>query len=135
MYTKQALTLPEANQLISAAFNEAKQNGWAVAVAVVDDGGHLLSMQRMEDCAPVGAYIAVEKARTAALGRRETKIYEDMINGGRNAFLSAPVISATLEGGVPVIHEGQVIAAIGVSGVKPDQDAQVAKAGVAALTV
>lgn len=134
MYTKQALTLSEANQLISAAFSEAKQNGWAVAVAVVDDGGHLLSMQRMEDCAPVGAYIAVEKARTAALGRRETKIYEDMINGGRNAFLSAPVISATLEGGVPVIHEGQVIAAVGVSGVKPDQDAQVAKAGVAALT-
>lgn len=134
MYTKQALTLSEANQLISAAFSEAKQNGWAVAVAVVDDGGHLLSMQRMEDCAPVGAYIAVEKARTAALGRRETKIYEDMINGGRNAFLSAPVISATLEGGVPVIHEGQVIAAVGVSGVKPDQDAQVAKASVAALT-
>ncbi|KGK42015.1 hypothetical protein LH51_09920 [Nitrincola sp. A-D6] len=133
MYTKQALTLSEANQLISAAFTEAKQNGWAVAVAVVDDGGHLLSMQRMEDCAPVGAYIAVEKARTAALGRRETKVYEDMINGGRNAFLSAPVISATLEGGVPVIHEGQVIAAVGVSGVKPDQDAQVAKAGVAGL--
>lgn len=133
MYTKQALTLSEANQLISAAFTEAKQNGWAVAVAVVDDGGHLLSMQRMEDCAPVGAYIAVEKARTAALGRRETKVYEDMINGGRNAFLSAPVISATLEGGVPVIYEGQVIAAVGVSGVKPDQDAQVAKAGVAGL--
>ncbi|QEW05741.1 GlcG/HbpS family heme-binding protein [Nitrincola iocasae] len=133
MYTKQALTLSEANQLIDAALIEAKQNGWAVAVAVVDDGGHLLSMQRMEDCAPVGAYIAVEKARTAALGRRETKIYEDMINGGRNAFLSAPVISATLEGGVPVIQEGQVIAAVGVSGVKPDQDAQVAKAGVAGL--
>lgn len=135
MYTKQALTLLDANQIIDAAFTEAKQNGWAVAVAVVDDGGHLLSMQRMEDCAPVGAYIAVEKARTAALGRRETKIYEDMINGGRNAFLSAPVISATLEGGVPVIHEGQVIAAVGVSGVKPDQDAQVAKAGVAALKI
>ncbi len=133
MYTKQALTLSEANQLIDAALIEAKQNGWAVAVAVVDDGGHLLSMQRMEDCAPVGAYIAVEKARTAALGRRETKIYEDIINGGRNAFLSAPVISATLEGGVPVIQEGQVIAAVGVSGVKPDQDAQVAKAGVAGL--
>ncbi|WP_417579697.1 GlcG/HbpS family heme-binding protein [Nitrincola sp.] len=135
MYTKQALTLSEANQLIDAAFTEAKQNGWAVAVAVVDDGGHLLSMQRMQDCAPVGAYIAVEKARTAALGRRETKIYEDMINAGRSAFLSAPVISATLEGGVPVIHEGQVIAAVGVSGVKPDQDAQVAKAGVAGLQI
>ncbi|KDE40912.1 MAG: heme-binding protein [Nitrincola lacisaponensis] len=133
MYTKQALTLNEANQLIEAAFSEARQQGWAVAVAVVDDGGHLLAMQRMEDCAPVGAYIAVEKARTAALGRRETKIYEDMINGGRNAFLSAPVITATLEGGVPVLHDGQVVAAIGVSGVKPDQDAQVAKAGAAAL--
>lgn len=133
MFTKSALTLTEANHLIDAALAEAKQQGWSVAVAVVDDGGHLLAMQRMEDCAAVSAYIAIEKARTAALGRRETKLYEDMINNGRNAFLSVPVITATLEGGVPVLHEGHVVAAVGVSGVKPDQDAQVAKAGVAAL--
>ncbi len=133
MFTKSALTLTEANQLVEAAMTEAKQQGWSVAVAVVDDGGHLLSMQRMESCSAVSAYIAIEKARSAALGRRETKVYEDMINNGRNAFLSVPVITATMEGGVPVMHEGHVVAAIGVSGVKPDQDAQVAKAGAAAL--
>lgn len=133
MFTKSALTLTEANQLVEAAMTEAKQQGWSVAVAVVDDGGHLLAMQRMESCSAVSAYIAIEKARSAALGRRETKIYEDMINNGRNAFLSVPVITATMEGGVPVMHEGHVVAAIGVSGVKPDQDAQVAKAGAAAL--
>ncbi|WP_151669636.1 heme-binding protein [Nitrincola schmidtii] len=134
MFTKSALTLTEANQLVEAALAEAKQHGWSVAVAVVDDGGHLLAMQRMEDCAAVSAYIAIEKARSSALGRRETKIYEDMINNGRNAFLSVPVITATMEGGVPVMHDGQVVAAVGVSGVKPDQDAQVAKAGAAALS-
>ncbi len=133
MFTKSALTLTEANQLVEAAMTEAKQQGWSVAVAVVDDGGHLLAMQRMESCSAVSAYIAIEKARSAALGRRETKVYEDMINNGRNAFLSVPVITATMEGGVPVMHEGHVVAAIGVSGVKPDQDAQVAKAGAAAL--
>ena len=134
MFTKSALTLTEANQLVEAAMTEAKQQGWSVAVAVVDDGGHLLAMQRMESCSAVSAYIAIEKARSAALGRRETKVYEDMINNGRNAFLSVPVITATMEGGVPVMHEGHVVAAIGVSGVKPDQDAQVAKAGVAAFS-
>ncbi|POZ99815.1 hypothetical protein C4E44_33065, partial [Pseudomonas sp. MWU12-2312b] len=72
-------------------------------------------------------------ARSAALGRRETKVYEDMINGGRMAFLSAPLLSATLEGGVPIYVAGQVVGAIGVSGVKPEQDAQIAKAGVWAL--
>ncbi|MCD8513309.1 MAG: heme-binding protein [Nitrincola sp.] len=133
MFTKSALTLTEANQLVEAAMTEAKQQGWSVAVAVVDDGGHLLAMQRMESCSAVSAYIAIEKARSAALGRRETKVYEDMINNGRNAFLSVPVITATMEGGVPVMHEGHVVAAIGVSGVKPDQDAQIAKAGAAAL--
>ena len=116
----------------SAARAEAEKNNWAVTIAVADDGGHLLSLLRLDGCAPVGAYIAPEKARTAALGRRESKVYEDMINGGRTAFLSAP-LAGTLEGGVPVIVDGQVIGAVGVSGVKADQDAQIAKAGAAAL--
>jgi glc operon protein GlcG len=98
----------------------------------VDDGGHLLGLVRLDGCAPVGAYIAPEKARTSALGRRESKVYEDMINGGRTAFLSAP-LAGSLEGGVPVIVDGQVIGAVGVSGVKADQDAQIARAGAAAL--
>ena len=91
-------------------------------------------MLRLDGSAPASAYIATEKARTAAIGRRETKVYEDMINNGRTAFLSAP-LSGTLEGGVPVIVEGQVIGAVGVSGVKSDQDAQIAKAGIQALGV
>ena len=133
MLSKSVLTLDEANSMIDAAFAEADNNGWKVTVAVVDDGGHLLAMRRMDGCAPVAAYIAPQKARSAALGRRETSEFEAMINGGRTAFLSAPEITGLLEGGVPLKVEGQVVAAIGVSGVKPDQDAQVAKAGIAAI--
>ncbi|HDZ57327.1 MAG TPA: heme-binding protein [Pseudomonas xinjiangensis] len=133
MLSKPVLTLEEANSMINAAFAEAEKNAWKVTVAVVDDGGHLLALQRMDGCAPVASYIAPQKARSAALGRRETSEFEAMINGGRTAFLSAPEITGLLEGGVPLKVEGQVVAAIGVSGVKPDQDAQVAKAGIAAL--
>jgi glc operon protein GlcG len=132
MLTKAVLTVAEATKILDAARAEAEKNQWAVTIAVADDGGHLLSLLRLDGCAPLGAYIAPEKARTAALGRRESKVYEDMINGGRTAFLSAP-LTATLEGGVPVIVDGQVIGAVGVSGVKADQDAQIAKAGAAAL--
>jgi len=132
MLTKHVLGVAEVTQILAAARAEAEKNQWAVTIAVADDGGHLLGLLRLDGCAPVGAYIAVEKARTAALGRRESKVYEDMINGGRTAFLSAP-LSGSLEGGVPVIVDGQVIGTVGVSGVKADQDAQVAKAGAAAL--
>ena len=86
----------------------------------------------MDGCAPIASYIATEKARSSALGRRETKGYEDMVNNGRSAFLSAPVV-CSLEGGVPVVVDGQVIGSVGVSGVTAAQDAQIAKAGVAAL--
>ncbi|WP_185265587.1 GlcG/HbpS family heme-binding protein [Halopseudomonas xiamenensis] len=133
MLSKPVLTLEEANRMIDAAFAEADKNEWKVTVAVVDDGGHILAMRRMDGCAPIASYIAPQKARSAALGRRDTSEFEAMINGGRTAFLSAPEVSGLLEGGVPLKVEGQVVAAIGVSGVKPDQDAQVAKAGIAAL--
>ncbi|PHX52489.1 hypothetical protein AO354_33405, partial [Pseudomonas syringae pv. syringae] len=98
----------------------------------VDDGGHLLAFERLDDAAAISSYIAIEKARTSALGKRESKGYEEMVNGGRTAFLSAPLLTS-LEGGVPVIVDGQVIGALGVSGVKAEQDAQIARAGVAAL--
>ena len=133
MQTKAVLTLSDVTQILAAARAQAQQHQWAVAIAVVDDGGHPLALERLDNCAPISAYIAVEKARTAALGRRESKVYEDMINGGRTSFLSVPVLSGTLEGGVPIIVDGQVIGAVGVSGVKAPEDAQVAKAGVAAL--
>lgn len=132
MQTKAVLTTTEVTRILEAARAEALQHHWPVAIAIVDDGGHPLALERLDNCAPISAYIAIEKARTAALGRRESKAYEDMINGGRTAFLSAPVLSGTLEGGVPIVIDGQVVGAVGVSGVKAPEDAQVAKAGVAA---
>lgn len=132
MLTKAVLSQIEVNKILAAARSEAVANQWAVSICVVDDGGHPLALERLDGCAPIGAYIATEKARSAAIGRRETKGYEDMVNGGRSAFLSAPLVTS-LEGGVPVVVDGQVVGAVGVSGVKADQDAQVAKAGVAAL--
>jgi len=132
MQSKAVLGQTEVTRILAAARAEAQQHNWAVSIAVVDDGGHPLALERLDGCAAIGAYIASEKARSAALGRRETKGYEDMVNGGRSAFLSAPLLTS-LEGGVPLIVDGQVIGAVGVSGVKADQDAQVAKAGVAVL--
>jgi glc operon protein GlcG len=132
MQTKNVLGQEDVARVLDAAVTEAKNYGWAVAIAIVDDGGHLLSFVRLDGTPPVSAYIAPEKARAAALGRRETKVYEDMINQGRTAFLSAP-LQGMLEGGVPIIAGGQVVGAVGVSGVKSVEDAQVAKAGVAAL--
>lgn len=119
-------------RILAGAQVEADVYGWEVTIAVVDEGGHLLGLQRLDGAAPISASIAVEKARSAALGRRETKAYEDMVNNGRAAFLSAPVVTS-LEGGVPMLVDGKVVGAVGVSGVKADQDAQVAKAGIATL--
>lgn len=133
MQTKAILSRDDVARILAAARTEAQNNHWAVAIAVADDGGHPLGLERLDDCAPIAAYICIEKARTAALGRRESQAYEDMINGGRNAFLSVPVLSGMLTGGVPIMVDGQVVGAVGVSGVKPDQDAQIARAGVAAL--
>ena len=133
MKTKPQLTLEDVKKIAAGAEAEAQRNGWAVAIAIVDDGGHLLWFQRLDGAAPVSAQIAPAKAHTAALGRRESKIYEDMINQGRASFLSAPGLQGLLEGGVPILVEGQCIGAVGVSGVKSVEDAQIARAGIAAL--
>lgn len=132
MHSKAVLSQTDVTRILQAARAEAQRNNWAVSIAVVDDGGHPLALERLDGCAPIGAYIASEKARTSALGRRESKGYEDMVNGGRSAFLSAPLLTS-LEGGVPVLVDGQVVGAIGVSGVKAEQDAQVAHAGAQSL--
>jgi glc operon protein GlcG len=128
MKTKPELELGDAERMLAAARTEAERHGWAVSIAIVDDGGHLLAFARLDGASPASARIAQDKARAAALGRRETKAYEDMINGGRTAFLSAP-LNGLLEGGVPVAVGGRVAGAIGVSGVKSEQDALVARAG------
>ncbi len=133
MQTKPMLTLADVKTIAAAAEAEAIKNNWPVTIAIVDDGGHLLWLQRLDGVAPISAHIAPQKAKTAALGRRESKIYEDIINNGRVSFLSAPELEGMLEGGVPVVVDGHVIGAVGVSGVKSTEDAQIAKAGIAAL--
>ncbi len=133
MQTKSVLTLSEVRAMAQAAEAEAAANHWVVTIAIVDDGGHLLWLQRGDGAAPISSMIAPAKARTAALGRRESKVYEDAINQGRYSFLSAPTLEGMLEGGVPVMVDGHCIGAIGVSGVKSNEDAQIARAGIAAL--
>ena len=133
MKTKHFLESADVKAIAAAAEAEALKNHWPVTIAIVDDGGHLLSLQRLDGAAPISSHIAPEKAKTAALGRRESKIYEDVINGGRMSFLSAPEIKGMLEGGVPIIKDGQCLGAVGVSGVKSNEDAQIAKAGIAAI--
>ena len=133
MQSKQFMTLADVKKIAAAAEAEAIANKWPVSIAIVDDGGHLLWQQRLDGAAPLSSHIAPAKARTAALGQRETKIYEDIINNGRFSFLSVPVVEGMLEGGVPVMVDGQCVGAVGVSGVKSTEDAQIAKAGIAAL--
>lgn len=132
MKNKPVLTLEDVKKIAAAAEAEAVKNNWAVTISIVDDGGHLLWLQRLDGAAPVSAWIGPQKAITAAIGRRESAIYEKMVNEGRVSFLSvAPV--TPLEGGVPIIVEGQYVGAVGVSGVKSAEDVQIAKAGIAAL--
>jgi uncharacterized protein GlcG (DUF336 family) len=133
MKTTSSLELSDVKKIAAAAEAEALRNQWAVTIAIVDAGGHLLWLQRLDGAAPVSSHIAPAKAHTAALGQRETKVYEDIINGGRTAFLTAPTIEGLLEGGVPIVKDGSVIGAVGVSGVKSTEDVQIAKAGIAAL--
>ena len=133
MKTKPELELADVKLIAAAAEAEALKNQWAVTIAIVDDGGHLLWLQRLDGAAAISAHIAPAKAHAAALGRRESKGYEDMINGGRTAFLSAPTMQGLLEGGVPVMKDGRCLGAVGVSGVKSSEDAQLARAGIAAI--
>lgn len=135
MQQKTVLTADDVKKVLVAAEAEAKANNWAVTIVVVDDGGHPLGSIRLDGVAPISAYIATEKARTASLGRRESKIYEDMINNGRYSFMTAPVLHGMLEGGVPIVVNNQVVGAVGVSGVKSTEDAQIARAGIAALGI
>ena len=133
MKNRSALELADVKAIAAAAEAEALANKWPVTIAIVDDGGHLLWLQRLDGAAPVSAHIAPAKAHTAAMGRRESRTYEEMINGGRVSFLSAPFLEGMLEGGVPILKDGVCIGAVGVSGVKSNEDAQIARAGIGAI--
>lgn len=130
MQSKPILCEADVNNVIDAARQQAQRNDWVVTIAVTDDGGHLLGLSRLDGAAPFSASVAAEKARSAALGRKETQVFEDMINAGRHAFLSAP-LEGLMTGGIPIKVKGQVIGAVGVSGATPEQDAQAARAGSA----
>jgi len=133
MKSKSTLEYSDVKAIAAAAEAEALRNNWAVTIAIVDDGGHLLSLQRLDGAAAISSHIAPAKANTAAMGRRDSKVYEDMINGGRVSFLSAPQMQGLLEGGVAIMKDGQCLGAVGVSGVKSTEDAQIARAGIAAI--
>jgi len=133
MRTKAVLGHTEVTRILAAARAEAQQNHWAVTIAVVDDGGHLLGLERLDGASASTAHLAPGKARTSAITGRESKYYEELVNtSGRTSFLSVDIMTC-LEGAVPIIHDGQVIGAVGVSGVKSEFDAQIARAGVAVL--
>ncbi|NMF90211.1 GlcG/HbpS family heme-binding protein [Aromatoleum petrolei] len=131
MKTIKALTLDDVKRIAAAAEAEALRNGWAVTIAVCDAGGHALWLQRLDGAPLSSSLIAPEKARTSVMAGKPSKALEDMINGGRYAALAMPVVP--LEGGEPIVVDGTVIGAVGVSGVKASDDAQIARAGIAAL--
>lgn len=132
MKSKPCLTLEDTHKILAASEAEAKKNNWAVCIAVVDDGGHLLGFLRLDTCAPSSVAIAQAKAYSAAVRRRPTKSDEDMVNNGRFSALSMPGITF-LEGGVPIVIDGEAIGAVGVSGVKSSDDALIAQAGINAI--
>ena len=133
MKTKSVLEFADVKAIAAAAEAEALKNQWAVTIAIVDEGGHLLHLQRLDGAPAMSSHIAPAKANTAALSRKESKVYEDIINNGRTSFLSAPEVKGLLEGGVPILKDGFCLGAVGVSGVKSSEDAQIAKAGIAAI--
>lgn len=135
MKTKSILSDSDVSLILAAAKQCANDNKWAVTIAVCDDGGHMLGLLRLDGAPPISAHIAPAKAHTSALGRRESKGYEDVINNGRTSFLSVPTLQGMLEGGLPIVVDGQVVGAVGVSGVKSTEDAQIASAGIAALDI
>ena len=134
MQTKPILEFSDVKKIAAAAEAEALQHNWAVSIAIVDDGGHLLHLSRLDGASPLTSHMAPAKANTAAMGRRETRIYEELINSGRSSFLSAPYVEGLLEGAVPIMKDGFCLGAVGVSGVKSAEDAQIARAGIAALS-
>lgn len=133
MKTKAFLEVADVKAILAAAEAEAVKNKWAVVISVVDDGGHLMGLLRLDGAPAISSHISPAKANTSALGRRESRVYEELINAGRTSFLSAPTLQGMLEGGVPIIKDGHCIGAVGVSGVKSSEDVQVARAGIAAL--
>ena len=133
MKTRAMLTLEDCKRISVAAEAEARKNNWNVCVAIVDDGGHLLQLFRMDGATPANSRIAIEKGRTAAETRRSTAMWEDRVKGGRMVMLKMPGVTP-VQGGLPIVIDGECVGAVGVSGVQSHEDEQIAKAGISALT-
>ena len=131
VHTKQVLSLSAAKKIAESAEVEALKRGSNVVIAVVDDGGHLLVLERLDDTQVASVEVAIGKARTAAIFRRPSKEFEDQIRNGRVAALALPG-ATPLQGGIPIVFEGKVIGAIGVSGNTPQEDEDIAKVGASA---
>ncbi|MFN0039682.1 MAG: GlcG/HbpS family heme-binding protein [Burkholderiales bacterium] len=129
---KKVLNLEGAKKAAAAAEAEARKNNWNVVIAIVDDGGHLLYLQRMDGTQTGSIDVAIGKARTSAAFRRPTKVFDELAKT-RPSIISISPDAVLLEGGVPIMAGGQVMGAVGVSGVTSQQDAQIAEAGIAAL--
>ncbi|OTG60720.1 hypothetical protein B9T29_11190 [Acinetobacter sp. ANC 3903] len=130
MQTKHYLTLSDAEFLLNEAHQYAIQNNFNVSIAVVDESGSLLAMKRMDGASPMTANLCLEKAKCSAISRRPSKLFEDLIKGGQMGFLTMDSFAGMLEGGEPILYEGQLVGAMGVSGVKSFQDAEIARQAI-----
>ena len=131
MKTKHYLTLSDAEFLLNAAYDYALEHGFNVSIAVVDESGSLLAMKRMDGASPMTANLCLEKAKCSAISRRPSKLFEDIIKAGQMGFLTMDSFSGMLEGGEPIMYEGQLVSAMGISGVKSFQDADIAQIAIA----
>jgi glc operon protein GlcG len=125
---KKTLTLTAAKRIAASAHQEAATNGWNMVIAIVDDGGHLIYLERMDDTQLASVEVGIQKARSALLFKRPTKVMEDAVAGGRMVVMKL-ANAVPVEGGVPLLAHGKIVGAIGISGATSAQDGMVAKAG------
>ena len=130
MKTKHYLTLADAEFLLNQAHQYAIENSFNVSIAVTDETGSLLAMKRMDGASPMTANLCLEKAKCSAMSKRPSKLFEDLIKGGQMGFLTMDTFNGMLEGGEPIVYEGQLVGAVGVSGVKSFQDAEIAQQAI-----
>ena len=132
MRQKPALTSTDCHKMMAACIAEAQKNKWAVTIAIVDDSGAALLVERLDGAGAISATVAMGKAQTSALTKRPSKFFEDRVKE-RPGFVTFPTPGVMFQGGVPIVHQGECVGAIGVSGVQSHEDEQVALAGVNAL--
>ncbi|MGC2164503.1 MAG: heme-binding protein [Gallionella sp.] len=130
MNNRKCLTLADVKIIAAACETEARTRNWAVVIAIVDDGGHLMWLQRLDGAPLMSIKIATGKAHTAAMGRRPSKAFTERIVNGELALLSMPGGLTFMEGGEPIMINGECVGAVGISGVKPAEDAQIARVGI-----